>query len=145
MINKALFSSNSDEWSTPSDVFDRLNTEFSFNLDACATDLNHKCERYFTQAENGLNQSWGGYRVFCNPPYSNISEWVKKAYYESYKADTLICLLIPARTDTRYFQEYILHRAEIRFIKGRLHFNNSKAGAPFPSMIVIYRAGGLKE
>lgn len=145
MINKALFSSNSDEWSTPSDVFDRLNNEFSFNLDACATDLNHKCERYFTQAENGLNQSWGGYRVFCNPPYSNISEWVKKAYYESYKADTLICLLIPARTDTRYFQEYILHRAEIRFIKGRLHFNNSKAGAPFPSMIVIYRAGGLKE
>ena len=145
MINKALFSSNSDEWSTPSDVFDRLNNEFNFNLDACATDLNHKCENYFTQAENGLNQSWGGYRVFCNPPYSNISEWVKKAYYESYKADTLICLLIPARTDTRYFQEYILHRAEIRFIKGRLHFNNSKAGAPFPSMIVIYRAGGLKD
>lgn len=145
MINKALFSSNSDEWSTPSDVFDRLNNEFSFNLDACATDLNHKCERYFTQAENGLNQSWGGYRVFCNPPYSNISEWVKKAYYESYKTDTLICLLIPARTDTRYFQEYILHRSEIRFIKGRLHFNNSKAGAPFPSMIVIYRAGGLKD
>ena len=145
MINKALFSSNSDEWSTPSDVFDRLNNEFNFNLDACATDFNHKCQNYFTQAENGLKQSWGGYRVFCNPPYSNISEWVKKAYYESYKADTLICLLIPARTDTRYFQEYILHRAEIRFIKGRLHFNNSKTGAPFPSMIVIYRAGGLKE
>lgn len=145
MINKALFSSNSDEWATPSDVFDRLNNEFNFNLDACATDFNRKCENYFTQAENGLKQSWGGYRVFCNPPYSNISEWVKKAYYESYKADTLICLLIPARTDTRYFQEYILHRAEIRFIKGRLHFNNSKTGAPFPSMIVIYRAGGLKE
>ena len=145
MINKALFSRNSDEWSTPSDVFDRLNNEFNFNLDACATDFNHKCQNYFTQAKNGLKQSWGGYRVFCNPPYSNISEWVKKAYYESYKADTLICLLIPARTDTRYFQEYILHRAEIRFIKGRLHFNNSKAGAPFPSMIVIYRAGGLKD
>lgn len=64
MINKALFSSNSDEWSTPSDVFDRLNNEFSFNLDACATDLNHKCERYFTQAENGLNQSWGGIESF---------------------------------------------------------------------------------
>ena len=87
----------------------------------------------------------GGYRVFCNPPYSNISEWVKKAYYESYKPDTLIVLLIPARTDTKYFQEYIYYRSEIRFIKGRLKFGDSKTSAPFPSMIVIYRAGGLIE
>ena len=80
--------------------------------------------------------------MFCNPPYSKISEWVKKAYYESFKPDTIIALLIPARTDTKYFQEYIYHRAEIRFLKGRLHFNNSKNAAPFPSMIVIFRAGG---
>lgn len=81
--------------------------------------------------------------MFCNPPYSKISEWVKKAYRESFKPDTIIVLLIPARTDTKYFQEYIYHRAEIRFLKGRLHFNNSKNAAPFPSMIVIYRAGGI--
>ena len=145
MLNKALFSSNSDEWATPVKIFNELNNEFNFNLDVCATDDNHKVERYFTQAENGLIQSWGGCRVFCNPPYSNISEWVKKAYYESYKPDTLIVLLIPARTDTKYFQEYIYHRAEIRFIKGRLKFGDSKISAPFPSMIVIYRAGGLIE
>ena len=85
----------------------------------------------------------GGYIVFCNPPYSNISAWVKKAYYESFKPETVIVLLIPARTDTKYFQEYIYHRAEIRFIKGRLKFGDSKNAAPFPSMVVIFRAGGV--
>ena len=85
----------------------------------------------------------GGNRVFCNPPYSNIAAWVKKAYKEATKDNTLVVLLIPARTDTRYFQEYIYHRSEIRFIKGRLKFGESKNSAPFPSMIVIFRAGGL--
>lgn len=145
MLNKALFSSNSDEWATPIEIFNELNNEFNFNLDVCATEYNHKCNLFFTQKDDGLSKKWGGYRVFCNPPYSNISEWVKKAYYESYKPDTLIVLLIPARTDTKYFQEYIYHRAEIRFIKGRLKFGDSKTSAPFPSMIVIYRAGGLIE
>lgn len=87
----------------------------------------------------------GGCRCFCNPPYSRIGDFVKKAYNESHEPGTLIVLLIPARTDTRYFQEYIYHRAEIRFIKGRLKFGNSKNSAPFPSMIVIYRAGGLTQ
>ena len=145
MLNKALFSSNSDEWATPLEIFNELNNEFNFNLDVCATESNHKCNLFFTQKDDGLSKKWGGYRVFCNPPYSNISEWVKKAYYESYKPDTLIVLLIPARTDTKYFQEFIYHRAEIRFIKGRLKFGDSKTSAPFPSMIVIYRAGGLIE
>lgn len=145
MLSKVLFSSNSDEWSTPLDVFNELNNEFDFNLDVCATTANHKCENFFTQIDDGLSKNWGGYRVYCNPPYSNISEWVKKAYYESFKPNTLIVLLIPARTDTKYFQEYIYHRSEIRFIKGRLKFGDSKNSAPFPSMIVIYRAGGLIE
>ena len=145
MLNKALFTSNSDEWATPKEIFNELNNEFNFNLDVCATEDNHKCNLFFTQKDDGLSKKWGGYRVFCNPPYSNISEWVKKAYYESYKPNTLIVLLIPARTDTKYFQEYIYHRAELRFIKGRLKFGDSKTSAPFPSMIVIYRAGGLIE
>lgn len=145
MVNAALFSSNTDEWATPQNIFDSLNAEFSFNLDVCATANNHKCERYYTQEQDGLKQTWGGYRVYCNPPYSNIASWVKKAYYESFKPNTLIVMLIPARTDTRYFQEYIYHRSEIRFIKGRLKFGDAKNSAPFPSMIVIFRAGGLKE
>lgn len=143
MVNKALFSSNSDNWSTPQDIYEALDNEFNFNLDPCADENNHKCENYFTQNDDGLLKNWGGYRVFCNPPYSNIAAWVKKAYKEATKDNTLVVLLIPARTDTKYFQEYIYHRSEIRFIKGRLKFGESKNSAPFPSMIVIFRSGGL--
>ena len=85
----------------------------------------------------------GGYKVFCNPPYSQISKWVQKAYEESHKDGTIVVLLIPARTDTRYFHDYILHRSEIRFIRGRIKFSDAKHNAPFPSMIVIFRAAGM--
>ena len=145
MVNKVLFSSNSDEWATPPEIFDELDREFDFNLDVCATHENHKCQNYFTVDNSGLSQKWGGYRCFCNPPYSQIGDWVKKAYFESFTPGTLIVLLIPARTDTKYFHEYILNRSEIRFIKGRLKFGSAKNSAPFPSMIVIYRAGGLTD
>ena len=136
---KAMFSSKSDQWATPQDLFDELNKEFFFDLDPCADESNHKCEQYFTEQDDGLKKSWGGCRVFCNPPYSKIGDWVRKAYYESVKDNTLVCLLIPARTDTKYFHDYINHRSEIRFIKGRLKFGNSKNSAPFPSMVVIFR------
>ena len=141
-MNKALFSSNSDEWATPQEIFDSLNAEFHFTLDAAATAENHKCERYYTAEQNGLKQSWGGESVFLNPPYSQIAKWVEKAYREGTKDNTVVVMLIPARTDTRYFHNYILHRSEIRFIKGRLHFNESKNNAPFPSMVVIFRGAG---
>lgn len=81
--------------------------------------------------------------MFCNPPYSEIAEWVRKCYEESLKAGTLVVMLIPARTDTKYFHDYILHRSEIRFIKGRLKFGTEKYNAPFPSMIVIFRAAKM--
>lgn len=141
-MNKALFSSNSDEWATPQEIFDSLNAEFHFTLDAAATVENHKCERYYTAEQNGLKQSWGGESVFLNPPYSQIAKWVEKAYREGTKDNTVVVMLIPSRTDTRYFHNYILHRSEIRFIKGRLHFNESKNNAPFPSMVVIFRGAG---
>jgi site-specific DNA-methyltransferase (adenine-specific) len=145
MINKALFSSNSDEWETPRGIFEELNAEFYFNLDPCATDQNHKCKKYFTAEQNGLEQMWGGYRVFCNPPYSKIALWVEKAFRETRTDNTLVVLLIPARTDTRYFHDFILNRSEIRFLKGRLKFNESKNSAPFPSMVVIFRGAKIKE
>ena len=81
----------------------------------------------------------GGDRVFCNPPYSAIGKWVEKAYRETRNDNTLVVLLIPARTDTRYFHDFIYNRAEIRFVKGRLKFGQSKNSAPFPSMVVIFR------
>ena len=82
----------------------------------------------------------GGSRVFCNPPYGKeIADWVRKAYEEGHKENTLVVMLIPARTDTRYFHDYIMHRAEVRFVRGRLKFGGSDTGAPFPSMLVIFR------
>lgn len=143
MLNQGLFSSEKQDWCTPQHLFDELNTEFHFVLDAAATHQNSKCKRYFTPKENGLIQSWDvGGAVYCNPPYGKeIGLWVKKAYEESQKGITIV-MLIPARTDTKYFHEYIYHKADIRFIKGRLKFTDesgiSKGTAPFPSMVVIY-------
>lgn len=138
-----MFSNKSDEWTTPQVLFDELNIEFNFTLDPCSTDDNHKTLNYYTIKDNGLLKDWSGNRVFVNPPYSNIKEWVKKSFYEGHKDNTLVVLLIPSRTDTKYFHDYILNRAEIRFIKGRLKFGNSNTSAPFPSMLVIFRGAKM--
>lgn len=83
----------------------------------------------------------GGNSVFCNPPYGREStaRWIKKCAEEARKPNTTVVMLIPSRTDTKAFHEYIYGKAEIRFVKGRLKFGGSKYGAPFPSMIVIFR------
>lgn len=131
-----MFSSSTDDWYTPDDFYQELDKEFHFDLDPCADDFNHKCEKYFTKEQDGLKQSWGGYRVFCNPPYGQaIKEWVKKCAESDAE---LVVMLIPARTDTKYFHEYIYGKAEIRFVRGRLKFGGCKNSAPFPSMVVIF-------
>ena len=138
MLNKGMFTSNTDMWETPQALFDELDKEFHFTLDVCAVPENAKCERYFTPAQNGLKQDWntGGGTVYMNPPYGReIGLWVRKAAESNV---TAVCLL-PARTDTAWFHDYIYGKAEIRFIRGRLKFGNSKNSAPFPSMIVIFR------
>ena len=141
MINKGLFSSNSNEWATPTDFYNELDAEFHFNLDPCCTHENAKCERHYTIEDDGLTQDWGGARVFCNPPYSReLPKWAKKCYEESRKPNTLVVMLVPARTDTAWFWDWIYGKAEIRFVRGRLHFNDSKQGAPFPSMVVVFRS-----
>lgn len=141
-MNRVIWQSNSDEWSTPQELFNRLDAEFHFDLDPCATPDNAKCEKYYTAEDDGLKKSWGGCKVFCNPPYSEISAWVRKCYEESLKPNTVVVLLIPSRTDTKWFHNYIYHRSEIRFVNGRIKFGNAKYNAPFPSMIVIFRSAG---
>lgn len=137
---QVMFSSVTDEWATPKDFFDTLNEEFDFTLDPCATTDNAKCDKFYTKEQDGLKQDWSGERVFCNPPYGKvIGDWVKKCSEEAKKPNTTVVALIPARTDTRYFHEYIYHKAkEIRFIKGRLKFGGCKNSAPFPSMVVVF-------
>lgn len=143
MNTAIMFSSETDLWSTPQDFFDELNAEFHFTLDPCATRENAKCARFFTVEDDGLKQDWQGETVFCNPPYGReIGKWVKKCYEESKKPGTTVVMLIPARTDTSYFHDYIYGKArEIRFIRGRLKFGDAKNSAPFPSAIVIFRGG----
>ena len=139
MNTKVMFSSASDNWSTPQDLFDQLNEEFDFNLDPCASANNAKCAQYFTKEQDGLKQNWGQ-RVFCNPPYGRgIGKWVEKCSEEAKKDNTLCVMLLPARTDTRWFHDFIYNKAEVRFLKGRLKFGNSKNSAPFPSMVVIFK------
>ena len=137
MITTGLFTSNTPEWATPQDFFDKLDEEFHFDLDVCATPENAKCEKYFTKDDDGLSQQWGGV-VYCNPPYGReIGKWVKKC--SEYEGESV--MLLPARTDTRWFHDYIYGKAEIRFIKGRLKFNDGKNPAPFPSMVVVFNQG----
>lgn len=138
MIPSVLFYSKSCEWNTPDCLFDELNSEFRFNLDVCATPENAKCERFFTKEDDGLSQSWDGCNVWCNPPYNKeIIKWTKKACETK---NAVICMLLPARTDTKWFHDYVLGKAsEIRFIKGRLRFSGWNNSAPFPSIIVVYR------
>ena len=139
MNTDVMFSSETDQWATPQYFFDELNAEFHFTLDPCADEFNHKCEKYFSKEQDGLSQSWKNDIVFCNPPYGReIYNWVKKAY-EEYNKGAIVVMLVPARTDTKWFHEFIYKKAEIRFIKGRLKFGNSKNSAPFPSMVVIFK------
>lgn len=138
MNTDLMFSSKNSSWETPQWLFDELDREFNFDLDVAADKHNHKCKCYFTEEFNGLIQPWA-LTNWMNPPYGReIGKWVKKAYEESLKGSTVVCLL-PARTDTKWFHDYIYGKAEIRFIKGRLKFSGNKYNAPFPNMIVIFR------
>ena len=140
MINKGMFTSNTNEWNTPKKLYEELNKKYNFTLDPASTNENNLCKKYYTEKETGLIQSWKRERVFLNPPYGReIKKWIAKAYYENKINNTFIVMLIPARTDTSYFHDYIYNKAEIIFIRGRLKFNDGKNSAPFPSMIVIYR------
>ena len=146
MNNNLMFSSNTCEWATPQDFFDRLNAEFKFTLDPCASAENHKCDKYYTKAEDGLIQDWSGETVFCNPPYGReIGRWVCKCFHEVFDGKCpCAVMLIPARTDTRWFHDYIYNKAEIRFIPGRLKFNSQKNSAPFPSMVVVFQQAEIR-
>ena len=137
---QTLFSSKTGEWATPQDFFDKLNWRFGpFDLDPCATIHNTKCANLYTEAENGLVKDWGGHIVFINPPYGRgIDQWIAKAYAESQKQHTRVVMLIPARTDTRYWHDYVMKAKEIHFVKGRLKFGDATNAAPFPSAVVVF-------
>jgi len=133
-----MFSSNDMTWETPQWLFDKLDKEFHFTLDVCALPETAKCKNYYTPQIDGLKQDWEDNICWMNPPYGReVGVWIEKAYNESLKGATVVCL-IPSRTDTKYWHDYCMKASEIRFIKGRLKFGDSKNSAPFPSAIVIF-------
>ncbi|MFY0760215.1 DNA N-6-adenine-methyltransferase [Metabacillus dongyingensis] len=133
------FSSKTNEWATPQHFYQALNSEFNFTLDPCATRENAKCLKYYTIEDDGLIQDWEGETAFVNPPYGReIGNWVQKCYEESLKPETKCVMLIPSRTDTKWFHDYIYNKAVTRFVRGRLKFGNAKYNAPFPCMVVIF-------
>ncbi len=137
MLNKGFFTSKSDQWETPQDLYDDLDNIFGFDLDPCALPSNAKCRRFITPDEDGLKQPWTG-NVFMNPPYGReIGKWVKKAFDEAQKDGTTVVCLLPARTDTAWWHEYCT-KGHVWLIRGRLKFGDSHNGAPFPSAIVIF-------
>ncbi len=150
---KVLMSSKSNEWETPDSLFSNLNARYGFTLDPAATEENAKCKKYFTSETNGLTKSWKNEVVFLNPPYGReVGTWVKKAYDESRKDTKSKVVLIPARTDTKYFSKYCSLASNIFFIQGRLKFNNRTLPsykedgshklfpATFPSVIVVFNS-----
>ena len=160
MNTAVMFSRNTDEWSTPEDFYQALHTEFGFGLDAAASDGNTKCPAWFSLDINALQMSWydavmavgtaeglsSAPAVWLNPPYSQCRDFLKKASEEARAGCTVVCL-VPSRTDTRWWHEYVWDATtheprpgvEIRFVKGRLKFGNAKQSAPFPSVVIIFR------
>ena len=139
MFTEGLRSTGNIVQSTPQDFFDKLNRIFRFTLDVCALPCNAKCDEFFTPEIDGLKQEWRG-GVWCNPPYGReIGAWVGKACEEIQKDYcNFIVMLLPARTDARWFQDYVLGKATLHFVKGRLKFGDGKGSAPFPSVLAIY-------
>lgn len=138
-MNKGMYTSDKDDWTTPRDLFNFLNNRFSFTLDPCSTHENALCDTFFTKTTCGLDQSWKGHRVFMNPPYGReIKKWVQKAWSEAQDNNALVVGLLPARTDTEWWNLYVDGHADIHFIAGRLKFSGAKNSAPFPSAIVVW-------
>ena len=129
-----MFTSASQHWATPKELYDELDKEFHFNDDPCPL----LYEQWY--CVDGLQKDWGS-RAYCNPPYGReITKWLNKAYAESLKGKLVVCL-IPSRTDTKWWHNYVMKADEIRFLRGRLKFSGHKNSAPFPSAIVIFTGG----
>jgi site-specific DNA-methyltransferase (adenine-specific) len=144
-IHESLYSSRSEEWPTPQFFFDQLNEEFHFTLDPCATQQNAKCKLFFTKKDDGLHKSWSTHVVFCNPPSGrDMRDWARKCA-EAARQGALVVLLAHARTDTRWFHEWVYGKAELRFVRGRLKFGDGTQPAPFPSLVAVYRPRAVIE
>lgn len=138
-LQKAMVSSKTVEHITPQSFFKKLDDEFNFTLDPCSTDENHKCEKYYTIKDDGLSKDWSNEVVFMNPPYKGRTPfWIKKAYEESIKGATVVCLIAAGINRTYWHDIIFRYAAQIRWIRGCIKFEDAKSTAPFASAIVIF-------
>ena len=137
MNNDLMFSSKTGKWDTPQDLIDDLATVFNWDLDVCASRPN-VCDTFWTEGDDALSRIWNNYRMkWCNPPYGRgVSHWYKKAWLSSPDGTTV--MLVPARTDTKYWHEFVPDATLVVFIKGRLRFGEATNSAPFPSAFVVF-------
>ena len=136
-LHPALLKRGPDTWETPDALFAQLDAQHHFTLDVCATPETAKCPRYFTPEDDALKQSWAGEVCWMNPPYGHqIAHWIRKAYEEAQAGATVVCL-IPSRTDTAWWHNYVM-RGSIYLVRGRLRFHGAAHNAPFPSAVVIF-------
>lgn len=134
-MNPVHYSSKTPVWETPQDFFDDLNSRYRFDLDVCALPENAKCAKFFTPEIDGLAQDWSGHTCWMNPPYGReIGKWVEKAAM----SQTIVVGLLPARTDTRWFHDWVLGVADVTFLRGRLKFGGAASAAPFPSLVAVW-------
>lgn len=136
------FSSAKQDWETPLDLFNKLNEEFQFEWDLAAGRDNTKCSQFYDKEQDSLTQPWSG-RCWLNPPYggvkhNSLQNWIIKAYNESQKEGCLVCMLIPARTNTKWWHKYCMQAKEIKFICGRPKFGDATHGLPQPLALVIF-------
>ena len=136
---KVHYMSDKHTWETPQEFFDLLNEEFNFEIDLACEKETAKCDKYYTKENDGLDKVWNKVS-WLNPPYGNsIGSWVQKAYLSAkFDGGTIVCL-IPSRTDTKWWHDYVMKAKEIRFVKGRLKFGGLKSSAPFPSAVVVFQ------
>jgi site-specific DNA-methyltransferase (adenine-specific) len=145
---KGCMSNKSDEWGTPRELFKELNYRYGFDLDVAASCSNHLLENYYTKEDNALIEDWGSSKIgrrsraFMNPPFSQLKLFCEKAYREVEAGHCIfVVALLPARTDTHAFHDYIYGKAQIQFLRGRLRFEGAPGPAPFPSMVVTWGMG----
>lgn len=137
-FNRGLFSSTRLDWATPKALYQALDAEFRFAVDACADNGNAK-HTHFLRGDEGLTVDWPS-PAFLNPPYGReIGKWVRRAYEQAQRRGITVVSLLPSRTDTRWWHDYVMKADEIRFIRGRLHFDDGGGRATFPSAIVVWR------
>ena len=125
-------------WRTPDWLFEALNNHFNFQADVCANDTNYLCDKYFTMEKSCFDNDWD-YMNFMNPPYGRqIGKFIERAYLQWTRHGRMTVALLPSRTDTKWFHNYIYNKSDYYFVRGRLRFNDQPNHAPFPSMIVLW-------